>query len=203
MRGLVSFKTFSNQLSSSVALKCKLTAITFIGICIPAAILITAGYSERYVLSGMLGAIIPFQYLVFCILQNVDRDKTRVVAKTDTDGLREMLYSVATTESKGTDLGLTIAKEIFLQIPLLSMKAKTSETERMLSQVEQMEKVLNNQLALIKSIMIVPGNADIVFPRLDLDEARDSLIREQRKPLESAEKSRWFLGPLLPNHLRP
>jgi len=74
MLGLVSFKSFSNQVSNSVALKGKLTVITFIGVCLPAAILMTAGYSERYVLSGLLGVIIPFQYLAFCLLNAAHRN---------------------------------------------------------------------------------------------------------------------------------
>lgn len=69
MFGMVSFKTFLKDLSSSPSKKAALTGLTVAGLCVPAAILLTFGHSERLVVTSLLVAIIPFQYLAYCLLQ--------------------------------------------------------------------------------------------------------------------------------------
>ncbi len=83
MPRLVSFTKFSRELSNSVALKAGLTGFTIISVCVPAAILLTFGFQERYVLTGVLAAIIPSQYLAFCFLESLGYSTTHTVKKVE------------------------------------------------------------------------------------------------------------------------
>lgn len=80
MLRLVKASDFLREVSQSSRLKFELTWLTFGGLVVPAALLMSLGFAENYVLPVMLVLIVPFQYASFCIFQAVHRkqiDETR------------------------------------------------------------------------------------------------------------------------------
>jgi hypothetical protein len=70
MLGLVAPRQFFKEISESAALKFKLGWFTFAGLIAPTALLMTFGVPEKYALPAMLAAIVPFQYLGFCLFRH-------------------------------------------------------------------------------------------------------------------------------------
>jgi Undecaprenyl-phosphate glucose phosphotransferase len=75
---------FCRALYESSRLKFILAWVTFGGLFLPTAFLMSVGFPEKYALPLMLLGIPPFQYAVFCLLKGLNRNDEPVVAKTDT-----------------------------------------------------------------------------------------------------------------------
>jgi len=58
-------------------MKFDLAGLTFVGLVVPTALLMSIGVPEEYVLPLMLVAILPFQYVAFCFFVWQKEDKTR------------------------------------------------------------------------------------------------------------------------------
>lgn len=74
MLRIVKFGDFSRAVSEDTSLKFKLAWISFGGLVLPTAFLMSTGLPAEYALPLMLLAIIPFQYLVFCFLRHDGSD---------------------------------------------------------------------------------------------------------------------------------
>ena len=61
---------FLRELSESPWLKFGLAWLTFGALVVPTALLMTFGVPEKYALPAMLAAILPFQYLGFCLFRH-------------------------------------------------------------------------------------------------------------------------------------
>ena len=70
MPRLTSPHEFFREISERPRLKFSLAWLTFLGLAFPAATLVSVGLPEQYVLPAVLVLVLPFQYAIFCLLQN-------------------------------------------------------------------------------------------------------------------------------------
>jgi len=68
---LVKPADFFREVSQNARLKFTLTWLAFGGLVVPTALAITAGAAEQYALPFMLAAILPFQYVSFCVMEHL------------------------------------------------------------------------------------------------------------------------------------
>ena len=69
MSDLIKPQGFFRAISESPRLKFTLAWLTFIGLAVPVAALISFGLPEQYALPALLVLVLPFQYATFCLLQ--------------------------------------------------------------------------------------------------------------------------------------
>ncbi len=69
---LVGLSEFSHKLSESPRLKFRTAWLTFGGLALAAALLMSVGISARLILPAMLVALIPFHYLTFCLIRHFE-----------------------------------------------------------------------------------------------------------------------------------
>ena len=77
MPRLTSPREFFSAISESLRLKFSLAWLTFLGLAVPAAALMSVGLPERYVLPALLFLVVPFQYAIFCLLQKRHEPKAK------------------------------------------------------------------------------------------------------------------------------
>ena len=70
---------FLREVSTSSRMKFELAGLTFAGLVVPTALLVSAGVPEQYALTLMLVAILPFQYAVFCSLASPKETPSRQI----------------------------------------------------------------------------------------------------------------------------
>ena len=64
----IQVRDFLREVSASPRLKFDLAGLTFAGLVVPTALLMSFGVPEQYALPLMLAAILPFQYVAVCAL---------------------------------------------------------------------------------------------------------------------------------------
>lgn len=83
MTRLGKLNEFLEEVSRTPRLKFDLAWLTFGCLVVPAALLMSFGFPERYVLPLMLVAILPFQYGTVCVLRKVQSARERAKSRPD------------------------------------------------------------------------------------------------------------------------
>jgi hypothetical protein len=65
---LIKVGDFLSEVSANPRLKFDLAGLTFAGLVVPTALLMSIGVPEQYALPLMLVMILPFQYTAFCFI---------------------------------------------------------------------------------------------------------------------------------------
>ena len=119
---LIKASDFLREVSQSPRLKFELTWLTFAGLVVPTALLMSIGLPEQYALPLMLVAILPFQYVAVCILadrRSVLRGRDVVVHVNETAG------GVVATDGLVEDLSPLSEKDPALKVEQTSATKST------------------------------------------------------------------------------
>ena len=222
---------FSRALSQSFRLKFILAWVTFGGLVIPTALLMSLGFPEYYALPLMLVAIPPFQYLVFCILKGLSRNDGTVVARTDTGKFPESLVNISvlaayqTINSKYLNVLAERLDTDFLKLQAQMERVPVEGTiDRFIqdafnSRIDVLGQIpadLESKLRETLTASWIQGDVnagakftapslDIPITGFDIVEAgkisRDEMINLQRKPLEWRTGAKHLPSLLPPNLL--
>ena len=134
---LVKASEFSKEVSVSPRLKFSLTWLTFGGLILPAALLMSVGYAANYVLPLMLVAILPFQYVAFCVLRGLDHGHRTKPVKRSYGGyssLSRHLRIFATEYQYGpTPLAGTMIGYAWPPADILAVQIKLSQAEEQIA----------------------------------------------------------------------
>ncbi len=117
MFSLVRPREFFQELSRNTKLKFTLAWLTMGGLVVPAALLMSMGISEKYVLSLTLVGILPFQYAMFCIIcwQKGRSPASSLESHEVKLALRQLLVSAPPSVPRFIYLGFPVTDEQALQ----------------------------------------------------------------------------------------
>jgi len=217
---------FFRAVYQSSRLKFILAWVTFGGLVIPTAFLMSFGFPEKYALPLMLVAIPPFQYAVFCILKGLNRNEGTVVARTDTrefpvlfHDISEFVIAYVKTKSKDLNVQAGQLETDLLQAQFERPRAE-GEFDRLVQEllnlkidaVKQIQPQLERKiqdtsiLSLGREYIKITATLDSAMAFLNAAEAenksRDEMVNLQRKPLDWRTEAKHLPILVSPNMLQ-
>lgn len=105
--------TFFREVSESRRVKFTLAWLTFGGLALPTALLMSLGVDEKYALLMMLAAILPFQYAVFCVLKGLKHDRSVLAGEVYLSRVKEQMWK----DTSDVPTSYLRAQEIMLAVP--------------------------------------------------------------------------------------